>query len=79
MIVAWSSPGRARSPLQLYASDYGGDTLVVDFENTGWQNWQNPTIENIVVANGQCTIGLRVVSEGDTWAWLDEVGLFQNE
>jgi len=77
-LSAWIQGGGGDA-LQLYASDYGGDTLVVDFENTGWQNWQNPTIENIVVTNGQCTIGLRVVSEGDTWAWFDEVELFQNE
>jgi arabinogalactan endo-1,4-beta-galactosidase len=77
-LSAWIQGGGGDA-LQLYASDYGGDTLVVDFENTGWQNWQNPTIENIVVTNGQCTIGLKVASEGDTWAWLDEVGLFQSE
>lgn len=77
-LSAWIQGGGGDA-LQLYASDYGGDTLLVDFENTGWQNWQNPTIENIVVTNGQCTVGLRVVSEGDTWAWLDEVGLFQSE
>lgn len=77
-LSAWIQGGGGDA-LQLYASDYGGDTLVVDFENTGWQNWHNPTIENIVVTNGQCTIGLRVVSGGDTWAWLDEVGLFLSE
>jgi arabinogalactan endo-1,4-beta-galactosidase len=77
-LSAWIQGG-GEDALQLYASDYGGDTLVVDFENTGWQEWQNPTIENIVVTNGQCTVGLRVVSDGGTWAFFDEVGLFQNE
>jgi arabinogalactan endo-1,4-beta-galactosidase len=77
-LSAWIQGGGGDT-LQLYASDYGGDTLVVDFENTGWQDWHNPTIENIVVTSGQCTIGLKVVSEGDTWAWLDEVELFLNE
>ncbi len=77
-LSAWIQGGGGDS-LQLYASDYGGDTLAVDFQNTGWQDWHNPTIENIVVTSGQCTIGLKVVSEGDTWAWLDEVELFLNE
>ena len=36
-------------------------------------------LENVVVTNGQCTIGLRVVSGGDTWAWLDEVAFFLSE
>jgi arabinogalactan endo-1,4-beta-galactosidase len=71
--------GGGEDALQLYASDYGGDTLVVELDNTGWLNWQNPTIENIVITNGQCTIGLRVVSEGDTWAWVDDVRLIQSE
>jgi arabinogalactan endo-1,4-beta-galactosidase len=71
--------GGGGDDLQLYASDYGGDTLVVDFENIGWQNWQNPTIDGIIVTNGQCTIGLGVVSEGDTWAWVDDVSLTRSE
>jgi len=77
-LTAWIQGGGGDAP-QLYASDYGGDSLAVDFENTGWQAWHNPTIENIVVTNGQCTVGLRVVSGGDTWAWLDEVALFLSE
>ena len=77
-LSAWIQGGGGDT-LQLYASDYGGETLAVDVVNTGWQNWHNPTIENIVVTSGQCTIGLKVVSDGDTWAWLDEVELFLNE
>ncbi len=77
-LSAWIQGGGG-DDLRLYASDYGGDTLAVDFVNTGWQNWHNPTIEKIVVTSGQCTIGLKVVSEGDTWAWLDDVELFLNE
>jgi arabinogalactan endo-1,4-beta-galactosidase len=77
-LSAWIQGGGGDA-VQLYASDYGVDTLAVDFELTGWQDWHNPTIENIVVTNGQCTIGLKVVSEGNTWAWLDDVELFLNE
>ena len=53
--------------------------LTIDAVNTGWQEWQNPSIENITVTTGQCTIGLRVVSDGGTWGFFDEAGLFQNE
>ena len=72
---AWMHGG-GEDALQLYASDYGGDTRVIDFANAGWQEWLNPTLENIVVTNGQCTIGLRVISDGETWGFFDETGLF---
>jgi len=62
--------------LQLSASDYGGDTLSVDFAAKGWLQWQNPIIENIVVTNGQCTISFKVVSDGGTWGFFDDAGLF---
>jgi arabinogalactan endo-1,4-beta-galactosidase len=72
---AWTH-GRGEDALQLYASDYGGDARVIDFANAGWQAWHNPTIEDIVVTNGQCTIGLSVVPDGGTWGFFDETGLF---
>jgi len=62
--------------LQLYTSDCGGDTQVVDFAAKGWREWQNPTIDNIVVTDGQCTIGWKVVSDGGTWGFFDDAGLF---
>ena len=65
--------------MQLYASDYGGDTLTVDFTTTAWREWKNPTIENIVVTNGQCTISLKVASGGGTWDFFDDAGLFLAE
>ena len=71
--------GGGEDAIQLYVSDYGGDTLVVDVVNTGWQEWQNPSIENIAITTGRCTIGLRVVSDGGTWGFFDEAGLFQSE
>jgi arabinogalactan endo-1,4-beta-galactosidase len=71
--------GGGEDTIQLYVSDYGGDTLAVDVVNTGWQEWQNPVIEDIAVTTGQCTIGLRVISDGGTWGFFDEAGLFQSE
>ncbi len=72
---AWMQGG-GEDILQLFVSDYGGDILTVDFAATGWRNWQNPTIENIVVTNGQCTIGWKVTSNGGTWGFFDDAGLF---
>jgi arabinogalactan endo-1,4-beta-galactosidase len=78
-LSAWIQGGGGEETLQLFASGYGGDTLTVDIRNTGWQEWQNPAIEDIVVTNGECTIGLKVVSNGGSWAFFDDVGLFQNK
>lgn len=78
-LSAWIQGGGGEETLQLFASGYGGDTLTVDIKNTGWQEWQNPAIENILVTNGECTIGLKVASNSGNWAFFDEVGLFQNK
>ena len=68
--------GGGGDTLQLFASDYGGDMLSVDFAAKGWRQWQNPTIENVVVTNGQCTLTFKVVSPGGTWGFFDDAGLF---
>jgi arabinogalactan endo-1,4-beta-galactosidase len=78
-LSAWIQGGGGEVTLKLFASGYGGDPLTVDINNTGWQEWQNPAIENIIVTNGECTIGLKVVSNGGSWAFFDEAGLFQNK
>jgi len=71
--------GGGGDTLQLIASDYGGETLSVDFAGKGWQKWQNPTIENIIVTNNQCTIAFKVNSGGGTWGFFDDTGLFLTE
>jgi len=71
--------GGGGDTLQLLASDYGGGELSVDFAAKGWREWQNPTIENIIVTNGQCTISLKVKSDGGTWGFFDDAGLFSTQ
>jgi arabinogalactan endo-1,4-beta-galactosidase len=75
---AWMQGGGGDT-LQLSVSNHGGDPLTVDFAAAGWREWQNPTIKNIVVTNGQCTISLRVTSNGGTWGFFDDAGLFLGE
>jgi hypothetical protein len=53
--------------------------LTVNIINTGWQVWTNPSIDNIPVTTGKCVIGLRVVSTGGSWAFVDDVGLSKNK
>ena len=78
-LSAWIHGGGAEEILQLFASGYGGETLTEDIQNGGWQQWRNPTIGDINVTNGECTIGLKVVSSGGSWAFLDEVTLIRNK
>jgi len=61
--------------MQLFA-ECGGETLTVDIDTNGWLNWKTPTIENINVTDGTCTIGLTVVASGGQWAFLDEASLY---
>ncbi len=78
-LSAWIQGGGGEGTLQLFASDCGGEPLTMDISNTGWQQWQNPTIPNIPVTKGECTIGLKVASSGGSWAFFDEVGLVRNQ
>jgi arabinogalactan endo-1,4-beta-galactosidase len=71
--------GGGQDVLELYASDYGGESLSVGFEAKGWREWQNPIIENIVVTNGKVTIGIKVSSAGGTWGFFDDASLFLAE
>jgi arabinogalactan endo-1,4-beta-galactosidase len=67
--------GGGEESIQLVASGYGGDTLTARIVNTGWQQWQNPTIKNIQVTNGECTVGLKVIAKAGNWAFFDDVSL----
>jgi arabinogalactan endo-1,4-beta-galactosidase len=71
-LSAWIQGGGGEKTLQLF-TDCGGEPQTLDISNTGWQQWQNPALPNIVVANGKCTIGLKVVSSGASWAFFDDV------
>jgi arabinogalactan endo-1,4-beta-galactosidase len=78
-LSAWIQGGGGETTLQLSASDYGGAALTTDILTTGWQEWKTPTIEKIVVTNGQVTISLKVASSGGSWAFLDDMELTKVE
>jgi arabinogalactan endo-1,4-beta-galactosidase len=75
----WVQGGGGENSIQLSASGYGGDMLTVNINNTGWQQWQNPAIQNILVTTGECTISLKVDAKAGNWAFLDDVSLTQNK
>ncbi len=74
-LSAWIQGGGGEKSLQLFVSDYGGNPLTADIVNTGWLVWNTPTIPKINITDGKCTIGLKVVSDGGSWAFLDDVSL----
>ncbi|MEP6987361.1 MAG: carbohydrate binding domain-containing protein, partial [Chloroflexota bacterium] len=74
-LSAWMHGGGGEKSLQLYVSDYGGEPLTVDTANTGWLVWKTPTIANITISGGKCTIGLKVAATAGNWAFLDDVSL----
>lgn len=69
----WIQGGGGEESIQLFASGYGGDPLTVDIKNRGWQQWQNPAIQEILVTNGECTVGLKVVAKAGNWAFIDDL------
>ena len=73
-LSAWIQGGGGEDVLQLYAN-CGGETQTLDIATNGWLNWKTPTIENINVSDGTCTVGLKVVASSGQWAFFDESSL----
>ena len=78
-LSAWIQGGGGEKTLQLFVSDYGGEPLAVDSVDTGWLVWNTPTIPKFKITGGKCTIGLKVVSAGGSWAFFDDVALVKVE
>jgi arabinogalactan endo-1,4-beta-galactosidase len=74
VLSAWMQGGGGEKTLQLFAT-CGADTLTVDVVNTGWQQWTQPTIANIQVTGGTCTIGVKVAADAGVWGFIDDVEL----
>ena len=66
---AQSSGGQTQC--QLYASNFGGAELATTLPTSA--TWMPVQVNNIVVSNGQCEIGLRSVAGAGQTARLDEV------
>lgn len=70
-LKAWVATGGGQSTARMEAKDYGGAQLTADFPaNT---SWNQITIANISVTNGQATIGFYSVSSGNQWLTFDDV------
>lgn len=64
------------SAIHLYAKSSSNEKEA-EVELTGWQNWQKPEIENILVEDGTVTIGLYVEANAGAWGTIDDFNLYQ--
>lgn len=68
----WAMTNGDQNTLQLYAKNYGGPELNTTIE-TSDINWNVFTIDNIVVTNGTCEIGIYTIAGANDWVNLDKV------
>lgn len=82
-LSAWVVGGGVQSAAYLYASNYGGTQLstnVIPLE-TGWGNWEQATIANIVVTTGTITVGAYSSNPSPTsndWVSWSDFSLVEN-
>jgi len=63
----------ANQDMYIYAEVDGQTVATTPMSVTKWQEWQNPTLCNISVKNGEITIGAYVTCEGSgPWGKLDD-------
>ncbi|THF79044.1 arabinogalactan endo-1,4-beta-galactosidase [Cohnella fermenti] len=67
----WAMTNGDQTTLQLYAKNYGGAELNTTI-GTSDINWNLFTIDNIVVTNGTCEIGIYTVAGANDWLNLDK-------
>lgn len=67
---AWAMTNGEQDVLQLYAKNYGGAELNTAI-TTSDINWNIYTIDEIVVTNNQCEIGIYTVAGAGDWCNLD--------
>jgi multiple sugar transport system substrate-binding protein len=62
------------SSMVLYILDDAGNVLdSVDFANTGWADWQIPTIEISLDAGQTVTVGLTINGQPNDWGTIDDL------
>lgn len=71
--------GDAGDSAEMYIyADNGTERLTQETGVTGWCNWQNPVISDIIVGeDGTLTVGASVSCAAKGWGTLDDVYLYQ--
>ena len=75
---AWVESTGGQTVAEMRARNYGGPNIQVAFPSmASWMSWQQLTLSNIQVTNGQCEIGFYSESTQSTWIRFDDVELVQ--
>ena len=74
-LTCYARSGGGQSICQLFAKNFGG--TEIDAAITG-SSWTKITINNIVVTNGQCQIGVYSVASAGQWVNFDDFTLTKN-
>jgi hypothetical protein len=62
--------------LELFA-EVDGKSYTASATLAGWQAWQNPVANDIVIEGGTARVGLRITYGDGTWAWFDDFSLLR--
>ena len=74
-LTAWVKSSGGQNTAQLLAKNYGGATLTAPIAATGSGDWVLVEIDNILVSNGQCELGVYSNAPGGQWLYVDDVAL----
>ncbi|MFA9560444.1 glycosyl hydrolase 53 family protein [Evansella sp. AB-rgal1] len=66
----------SESNMYLYANTTEGE-YTQETGVRGWTNWNNPTIEDILVLDGTITIGANIEANAGAWGTLDDFYLYR--
>lgn len=71
-LSAWVMSNAGQNTCQIYAKNYGGEEKIgaLPLSDIGWNKVE---IDNIVVSNGQCEIGLYAVANTNDWCNIDQM------
>lgn len=78
---AWTSGGGGEARLKLFAQTSGasGTLYSTEMVNTGWGKWQQYTVGDIAVSDGELVIGFDVAAPAETWGYFDDIELIRTD
>jgi len=68
----WSQGGDMTNAVMTLYVIADGMYYETSFMNTSWADWQHPVIDDIPVASGQLTVGVRIQCGKKSWGTLDD-------
>jgi len=75
-ISVWTMGDNSQNILKLYVKNYGGEEIIKDITDIGWNNWQQWSIEFNVSTNS-CTIGIICTANAGNWGYIDDFELIK--